>query len=256
MKVTIVFRMHETQGKKVIALHQMLQQRERVTVTASCRSILTSTCFSCARTDPRSSGLISLSLSPAAVAVATRTSSTTPAACRNNMSPSLAPTNSLSSRAPRGYSKNQTRPDYFHPKTLVEMWITCLDRVSANSEKGRGAEWAVSVGQRLQSRCGQSGAVREMNMVQIVVEASAIRGGLPNTEPTQVLILLNRFFNLGKNRNRSNRFFAIFLRFIAIYCDLLRFVAIYCDFFLGNQIRHREKTEEDCKNLLPSWFPF
>ena len=42
-------------------------------------------------------------------------------------------------------------------------------------------------------------------------------------------------FHLGKNRNGSNRFFAIFLQF-----------------FLGNQIRHREKTEEDCKDLLPS----
>ena len=30
-----------------------------------------------------------------------------------------------------------------HPKILFEMWITCLDRVSANSEKGRGSEWAV-----------------------------------------------------------------------------------------------------------------
>jgi len=65
------------------------------------------------------------------------------------------------------------------------MWITCLDRVSANSEKGRGSEWAVRVGQRLQSRFGQSGAAREMTLVQIVVEVSAIRGGLPNTQPTQ-----------------------------------------------------------------------
>ena len=42
----------------------------------------------------------------------------------------------------------------------IEKWITCLDLVSANSEKGRGSEWAVRVGQRLQSRFGQSGAVR------------------------------------------------------------------------------------------------
>jgi len=70
---------------------------------------------------------------------------------------------------------------HFHPKTLIEMWITCLDRVSANSEKGRGSEWAVRVGQRLQSRFGQSGSVRELNLVQIVVEVSAIRGGLPST---------------------------------------------------------------------------
>ena len=37
--------------------------------------------------------------------------------------------------------------------------------------------------------------------------------------------------------------------------DLLRFIAIYDNFlrfFLGNQIRHREKTEQDCKDLLPS----
>jgi len=61
------------------------------------------------------------------------------------------------------------------------MWITCLDRVSANSEKGRGSEWAVRVGQRLHSRFGQSGAVRELNLVQIVEEVLAIRGGLPST---------------------------------------------------------------------------
>ena len=36
-----------------------------------------------------------------------------------------------------------------------------------------------------------------------------------------------------------------FLRFIAICYEILRF-------FLGNQIRHREKTEEDSKDLLPS----
>ena len=70
---------------------------------------------------------------------------------------------------------------HFHPKTLIEMWITCLDLVSANSEKGRGSEWAVRVGQRLQSRFGQSGAARELGLVQIVVEASAIRGCFPNT---------------------------------------------------------------------------
>ena len=69
---------------------------------------------------------------------------------------------------------------------------TCLDRVSANSEKGRGSEWAVRVGQRLQSRFGQSGAAREMNLVQIVVEASAIRGGLPNTQPTQPATLKSK----------------------------------------------------------------
>jgi len=55
-----------------------------------------------------------------------------------------------------------------------------------------------------------------------------------------VLILLNKFFIWRK--------MAVdlidFLRFIAI----LRFLAIFCDFFLGNQISHREKSEEDCKD--------
>ena len=57
------------------------------------------------------------------------------------------------------------------------MWIICLDPVSANSEKGSGSEWAVRVGKRVPSRFGQSGAAREMKLVQIVVEALAIRGG-------------------------------------------------------------------------------
>ena len=68
-----------------------------------------------------------------------------------------------------------------HPKTLIEMWIICLDPVSANSEKGRGSEWAVRMGQRLPSRFVQSGAARELSLVHIVVEAPAIRGGLPST---------------------------------------------------------------------------
>ena len=55
------------------------------------------------------------------------------------------------------------------------MWIICLDPVSANSEKGRGSEWAVRAEQRLPSRFVQSGAAREMNLVRIVVEAPAIR---------------------------------------------------------------------------------
>ena len=67
-----------------------------------------------------------------------------------------------------------------HPQTLIEMWIICLDPVSANSEKGRGSEWAVRVGQRL-TRFGQRGAAREMNLVHIVVAAPALRGGLPST---------------------------------------------------------------------------
>jgi len=58
-----------------------------------------------------------------------------------------------------------------HPKTLIEMWIICLDPVSANSEKCIGSQCAVRVGQRLPSRFGQSGEARELGLVQIVVEA-------------------------------------------------------------------------------------
>ena len=65
------------------------------------------------------------------------------------------------------------------------MWIVCLDPVSANSEKGSGTEWAVRVGHRVPSRFGQSRVAREMNLVQIVVESPAIRGGVPSTESTQ-----------------------------------------------------------------------
>ena len=71
-------------------------------------------------------------------------------------------------------------PPQLHPKTLIEMWIICLDPVSANSEKGSGTEWAVRVGQRVPSRFGQSGSASETNL-----EAPAIRGGLPSTQPTQ-----------------------------------------------------------------------
>ena len=59
-----------------------------------------------------------------------------------------------------------------------------------------------------------------------------VNHGLTQSAPVPpLLIRLNRFFYSGKNRNRSNRFFAI-------YCDLLRFFAICCDFL--------------CKDLLPS----
>ena len=58
-----------------------------------------------------------------------------------------------------------------------------------------------------------------------------------------VLISLNGFFHWGKN--------AIYL--IDFYCDLLRF---FCDYFLGNQIRHQEKTEEHFNDLLPSILSF
>ena len=61
------------------------------------------------------------------------------------------------------------------------MWIICLDLVSANSEKCIGSQWDVRVGQKLPSRFKRSGVARELGLVQIVVEASATRGGLPNT---------------------------------------------------------------------------
>jgi len=72
-----------------------------------------------------------------------------------------------------------------HPKTLVRYGLLAWTRVSANSEKCRGSQWAVRVGQRLPSRFGKSGAARELGLVQIVVEASEIRGGFPNTWPTE-----------------------------------------------------------------------
>ena len=66
---------------------------------------------------------------------------------------------------------------YWDGRTLIEMWITCLNRVSANSGKGRGSRWAVRVGQRLHSRFGQSGEAPELVLVQIAKEAREIRGG-------------------------------------------------------------------------------
>ena len=48
-------------------------------------------------------------------------------------------------------------------------------------------QWAVRVGQRLQSRFGKSRAAQKVGLVQIVIEASAIRGGFPNTEPSEPL---------------------------------------------------------------------
>ena len=41
------------------------------------------------------------------------------------------------------------------------MWITCLDRVSANSEKGRGSEWAVRVGRDYSRYPNRMGLKRE-----------------------------------------------------------------------------------------------
>ena len=62
--------------------------------------------------------------------------------------------------APWLVNMRATAHSYVHPKTLIEMWIICLDPVLANSEKGRGSEWAVRVGQRLPPRFVQSGAAR------------------------------------------------------------------------------------------------
>jgi len=64
------------------------------------------------------------------------------------------------------------------------------------------------------------------------------------TRSIDVLIRLNRCFHFGKYRNRSDRY--------ANYRDLVRIFAIFCDFFLRNQIRHWEKTKEECRDLLPS----
>ena len=47
----------------------------------------------------------------------------------------------------------------------------------------------------------------------------------------RVLIRLNRFFHLGKNRKRSDRF----------CCDILRFIAIYCDFFTAKRLKRTVK---------------
>ena len=57
--------------------------------------------------------------------------------------------------------------------------VKCLDPVSVNSENCMVFQWAVRVCQGLPSRFGQSGAARELGLVQIVVEASAIRGCFP-----------------------------------------------------------------------------
>jgi len=67
----------------------------------------------------------------------------------------------------------------FVPKLLLRCAL--LDPVAANSEKCTGSQWAVRVGQRLQSRFGKSGAARKFGLVQIIVEASSIRGGFRNT---------------------------------------------------------------------------
>ena len=83
----------------------------------------------------------------------------------------------------RSYVSLSFGSDKSHPKTVIEMWITCLDRVSANAAKGRGREREERMGERLQWRFGKSGEARKSGLVQIVVEVSEIRGGLPSTWP-------------------------------------------------------------------------
>jgi len=86
------------------------------------------------------------------------------------------------------FEKISPPPPLLHPtKTLVRYGLLAWTSVSANSEKCRGSQWAVMVGQRLSSRFGQSGTAQELGLVlvQIVVEASAIRGGFPNTSQTE-----------------------------------------------------------------------
>ena len=56
------------------------------------------------------------------------------------------------------------------------MWITCLDPVSANPEKSRGSELDVRVGQRLQSKFGQSGAVQELIWYKLSWERRKLGG--------------------------------------------------------------------------------
>jgi len=60
---------------------------------------------------------------------------------------------------------------HVHPKTLIEIWLTCLDRVSANSKNCMVFQWAVKVRQGLYSRVGQSGDAPELVLVQIAEEA-------------------------------------------------------------------------------------
>jgi len=65
----------------------------------------------------------------------------------------------------------------------------------------------------------------------------------------QQLICLNRFFHVGKNRNRSNRS----NRFIAIYCDLLRFIAI---FFSEIKLDTGKRLKRTIKIYSLHGFPF
>jgi len=60
-------------------------------------------------------------------------------------------------------------------------------------------------GAEIASRFGQSGAAREMNLVQIVVEASAIRGGLPNTRRAINHVVLRRWHVLDAHENIARR---------------------------------------------------
>jgi len=97
--------------------------------------------------------------------------------------------------------------NYVHPKTLVRYGLLAWTWFSANSENCRGSQWAVRVGQRLPSGFGQSGAARELGLVQIVVKASAIRGGFPKHLADSScfwLALSQRFGGLWKGAGHPN----------------------------------------------------
>jgi hypothetical protein len=75
-----------------------------------------------------------------------------------------------------------TRANKFIPKLLLRCGLIAWTRFRLILRNVLAlSEWAVRVGQRLQSRFGKSGAARKLGLVQIIVEASAIRGVFQNT---------------------------------------------------------------------------
>jgi len=77
------------------------------------------------------------------------------------------------------------RKHCFPPKIRIEPHQKKREsKGKEEKEKREGVQWAVREG-RLQSRFGKSGVARKLGLVQIVVEASAIRGGFPNTQPSE-----------------------------------------------------------------------
>ena len=70
-----------------------------------------------------------------------------------------------------------------------------------------GSEGTVRVDQRFPSKFVQSGVDREMNLVQIVVEAPVTMGGLATTYPTQSVCDWNhsqRFDGLQRGGDHPN----------------------------------------------------